>query len=314
MPLEVQALYQAEAQLRNAMMRGSAEYSQLERIAVPSGKAKPGRVLPEERWSFHPKGYVVRMRAFGYSTAHIQIFRPRPLNFERDELGRIIRVSDKEGPLYEITYLDAPPRSHPRIKDLIAYRFASLTVYRRPKGGDPDRHKTENKGYTFVRGRSQASRLRPSVEAPPSWIQGNSDERIEEGPSVEALPLSLQDEWEDWYERGQQAQETYEEWNERREWADRILNPRPGSIDELGDREHLQDGIEAATSGDPAERAGWIAETYQRAIEGLLGATDVISGLPTESTPDFEPEPYGGLPAGVGSQGLGISSRAAPRR
>jgi hypothetical protein len=314
MPPEVRELYRAEAQLRNTIMRGGAEYARMEQIAVPPGKSKPGRVLPEERWSFHPEGYMIRMRAFGYSSAHIQIVRPRPLKFARDDLGRIIRVSDRGGPLYEITYRNDEARPHSKIRDLIAYRFAALTVYRRPKGGDADKHRIEGSGYTFVHRRSLASKLGPLVDALPSWFQSNRDEPFDRGPSLGTLRLSLQEEWEDWIERGQQAQETYEEWKERGEWADRILHPRPGSIEELGDREHLQDGIEAATSGDPSERVGWIAETHQRANEGLLGAIDVLSGLPTESTPDFEPERYGGLPADAGSQGLGISSRGAPRR
>jgi hypothetical protein len=256
------------------------------------------------------------MRAFGYSSAHVQVFRARPLKYEPDALGRIVRVSDSQGPVYEIAYGDNAPRPHPKIPGLVAYRFASLTVYRGPKGGGPDRQTIENKGYTFVRKRSLASERGAAPEAPRFGFHDHDqrDERIARGPSVEAASHRLQDDWEGWIERGEQARETYEEWNERRQWADRFLNPRPGSIDELEDREHLQEGIEAATSGDTADRLGWIAETHQRANEGLLGAIDTLDRLPTESTVDFEPAPNGGLPAGAGSQGLAISSRGAPRR
>ncbi len=314
MPPEIRALYQAEARLRKLMMRGNREYSQLERIAVPSGRSKPSRVLPEGRWSYHPNGFMIRMRSFGFSSAHIQIFRPQPLQYMRDELGRIIRVSDKDGPLYEITYRNDEPRPHPKIKSLVAYRFASLTIHRRPSGGDPDRHTYENVGYTFVNKRSSARGQEPLDEALPLWLQGNWDEWIKRGPSLNVLPLSAQDDWHDWAERGAEAYETYEEWNERREWAGRLPSPRPGSVDDLADREHLQDGVEAVTIGDTSDRLGWIADTHQTANEGLMGGLDVLSRLPTRSTTDFEPERSGSLPAGAGSQGLGISSLGAPSR
>lgn len=286
LPKEVQELYRAEARLRSELMKGSGSFERLQQIAVP-GVNRPRRELPETRWTMHPNGYLIRMRAFGYSSARVQVLRPRALQYRFDELGRITLVADRGKPLFEIEYAAEPPRPHPTLPRLFAYRFARITTYR---PGTSEKFTLEGKGYTFVTLRQ------PEMAA----FAGRARQE--------------QSFWERWFERGQQAQETYQNWQDRRDWAGRIYDPQPGDVDQLADREHLQNGMDAAFGGDPGDRLEWIAENQQRSNEALLRGLFTLDQLPTESTVDFEPEPYGGQPAGVGNQGLGISSRGAPSR
>jgi hypothetical protein len=79
-PAPIQAVLQAEAQLRQMLTTSGTTYDQLERVAVLSGMAPLGegsRVVPSGRWSLHPDGYYVRYLPYGYTNTVVQIWVPQ---------------------------------------------------------------------------------------------------------------------------------------------------------------------------------------------------------------------------------------------
>lgn len=79
LPSPVQAVLQAEAELRRMLMSSTASFEEMERVAVLSGMAPVGEgsiAVPSGRWSLHPDGYYVRYVPSGYSSTRIEIWVP----------------------------------------------------------------------------------------------------------------------------------------------------------------------------------------------------------------------------------------------
>jgi hypothetical protein len=123
--------------------------------------------------------------------------------------------------------------------------------------------------------------------------------------------------WEGWVERAQNAAEHWDDYEWLRDRAEATTTTGDDSaVDDLGDTEHYNDGIEAALEGNVSDRLQWLAEHQERENEALEHAVWVIDTLPTTSTTEDGPPPrdwdFGGgagHPSSVIDQILGTSSR-----
>lgn len=107
----VRTILEAEARLRTKMTQGETSYEELEEIAVRFGAAPAGEddeYIPWGRWSFHPDGYFIRFLPRGYTSNNIQVYVPRDCLIEKDNLGRITAVCDRNSQRIEIEYAGNP--------------------------------------------------------------------------------------------------------------------------------------------------------------------------------------------------------------
>lgn len=134
LPPAVQQVLSAETRLRSLLSGGSSSYAELERIAVLFGDAPKGEgshEVPEGRWSYHPKGYFLRYFPNSYSLTRIEVSVPEFMQIERDQLGRITRLVDRNGNSIETDYDDSIPplrvTGNPAMK---GYAFRSIRFVR----------------------------------------------------------------------------------------------------------------------------------------------------------------------------------------
>jgi len=110
LPEDAKKIIRAEADMRDALGQAETSYEELQRIAVLAGAAPPqegGRVIPNARWSFHPKGYFIRTIHKSYELSVVEISLPEALTVERDAAGRILAFGRTRGERIEIEYDDA---------------------------------------------------------------------------------------------------------------------------------------------------------------------------------------------------------------
>jgi hypothetical protein len=116
LPPVARQVLEAEDRLRAMLTQGTSTYADLERVAVLLGDPPPSeddRQLPSGRWSYHPDGYFVRFVPYGYSHTHVEIYVPEEFSIDRDESGRIVRVSDRSGNAIEVAYDTSMPAGGP---------------------------------------------------------------------------------------------------------------------------------------------------------------------------------------------------------
>jgi hypothetical protein len=295
LPRELRAIAEAENRIRTALTRANHTYAELERIAVLRGpEPKDGRVIPRQRWSVHPRGFLVRYQPHGIARTTVQVVKPSRVQIARDGRGRIIAIDFGGGRRTEVTYNDsAPPFESNRIPMLSAYRFRSIRMTR-PRGGTTEQLVIDNQGWTFVTRRS-AELVKRFDFFRAAFAQGDD------------LPGL----WE-------RAQRHDEEFRQRAEWYqdrwDNNTGPPPDAEDairDLEDSEHLHDGIDAVLNGDRGDRLDWIIDNRERNNAALEAATVVIGTLPTTSSADAEYSPPWDVPTpgSASSQRGGLSSR-----
>ena len=295
-----------ENELRYEFSRGNGNYEQIEKIAVLAGAppAANRNTVKRGQWSRHPGGYYVRYFPDTFARMKLQVLVPHRVGIVRDQLHRIISIEDSRGGKTETTYDDSvAPRPHPRNPNIKAYKFKTVTLTRRGANGQPQVVEIKNKGYTFHQSRPRPRRVAQLIGDGARWLMALMVAPVE----------ARQIDWERWGERAQEAWEHWEdaEWLRDRAEATTTTGDED-SVDELGDTEHYEDGIEAALDGDLSDRVGWIAEHQERQNEALEHAIVVIDTLPTTSSADDSDWDFGGgvgMPSG-GGQTLGVSGRA----
>lgn len=134
-PPAVRSILEAEARLRQKMTQGETSYEELEQVAVRFGTApasEDDQYIPAGRWSFHPDGYFIRFFPEGYTNNNIQIYVPRDCLVEKDALGRITAVCDRNTQRIEIEYADnANPLTITGDPQVRAYAFKKVSFINR---------------------------------------------------------------------------------------------------------------------------------------------------------------------------------------
>lgn len=301
-----------ESDLRYEFSKGNANYEQIEKLAVLSGGAPPRpskNAVNRGQWSRHPGGYWVRYFPDSFRNMKLQVLVPGQVKVVRDRLHRIISIEDSRGKT-ETTYNDAiKPRPHPRNSRMQAYAFKTIRITRRGPDGKPVVLELKDKGWTFHQSRPPRRAMADLLADGARWVMN-----LVSGTPVEARQGW---DWDGWVERAQNAYEHWQDYEWLRDRAEATTTTGDDSaVDDLGDTEHYNDGIEAALEGNVSDRLQWLAEHQERENEALEHAVWVIDTLPTTSTTEDGPPPrdwdFGGgagHPSSTIDQILGTSSR-----
>jgi hypothetical protein len=79
MPAGLQAVFEAENNIRELISSGNYTYADMEKYAILAGMAPPRTDVPPGIWTKHPDGYYVRYLPSGYSITKVQIYVPAGL-------------------------------------------------------------------------------------------------------------------------------------------------------------------------------------------------------------------------------------------
>jgi hypothetical protein len=80
LPPAVQAVFEAENNIRRLAASGNASYEEMEKYAVLAGLAPDNSSeVPSGTWALHPDGYYIRYYPQGYQRTRVQIYVPQEL-------------------------------------------------------------------------------------------------------------------------------------------------------------------------------------------------------------------------------------------
>ena len=79
MPAALQAVFEAENNIRQLISSGNYTYADMEKYAILAGMAPPRTDVPRGIWTKHPDGYFLRYLPSGYSVTKVQIYVPKEL-------------------------------------------------------------------------------------------------------------------------------------------------------------------------------------------------------------------------------------------
>jgi hypothetical protein len=79
MPAGLQAVFEAENNIRQLISSGNYTYADMEKYAILAGMAPPRTDVPPGIWTKHPDGYYVRYLPSGYSVTKVQVYVPAAL-------------------------------------------------------------------------------------------------------------------------------------------------------------------------------------------------------------------------------------------
>ena len=79
LPKEIQAVFEAENNIRKMVASGNSSFAEMEKYAILAGMATPLADSPSGIWTLHPKGYYLRYFPYGYSQTRTQIYIPKEL-------------------------------------------------------------------------------------------------------------------------------------------------------------------------------------------------------------------------------------------
>ena len=87
LPPALQAVFEAENNIRRLAASGNSSYEEMEKYAVLAGiAAQPDPDVPSGIWSLHPDGYYVRYFPSGYSITRVQVYVPQELVSTKPDL------------------------------------------------------------------------------------------------------------------------------------------------------------------------------------------------------------------------------------
>jgi hypothetical protein len=323
LPSQVRQILDAKAEIRERLSEANATYEELENIAVLTGAVSRGegsREIPEGRWSLHPDGYFVRYFPSGYRRTRMEALVPRPATVVRDDRDRIAAIDYGDGYRLETDYDDEigaiPVAGEPEMN---IYYFSAVRLVS-PEGTIEVR----DRGWTFVgtptTGEARFSQgFDGTIAATKNVAQVAQRRRIDTQEAIER--------YQDAKAKADKAQTTLE----------RLDEPTRDEAEEILDRDHYKDGVEAVAENDPEAKGEWLGEHFQRAQQAWAYAICKVSNLGTSATcgepdpdpdPDPEPDPNpdpdpdpdppgtpvdpggdGAIPGNTNRQRLGISGR-----
>jgi len=158
LPPFARKIYETEAKLRRLFTSSQTTFEEIERIAVLTGdppNLDGDRRVPSGRWSYHPNGFWIRFYPSGYSSTQIELTVPLAYEIERDNFGRIIKLSNERADTLVFSYDDnisvAKIENDLNIK---GYAFQSVKYVKHefmaPEAIIKKSHAWANQGYTLV--------------------------------------------------------------------------------------------------------------------------------------------------------------------
>lgn len=158
LPPLARQIFQAKATLRRLAVDSNSTFQQMEEAAVLLGTPElpeDSREVPSGRWSYHGDGYFVRYFPDGYKKTRLQVSVPKPMEIQRDRMGRITSIAHENGNRIEIAYDDTVNSlSFDGDRQVSGYPFRSLRFYRQ-EAMAPERtieyeQSWENQGWSLV--------------------------------------------------------------------------------------------------------------------------------------------------------------------
>ena len=252
--------------------------------------------VPEDRWSYHPGGYYLRYLPHSYQDTVLEVYVPAAYTVTRDDKGRITDLARADGSWSVHTDYDdrVAPKPAPGGPTLVACAFEKTTLHAvDPQTGEPHEDAVSG-GWTFVRQEGQVGLLdkTPSSRSPVCKVGDDFD------PS---------DPFGDMPERYEQATGYYDTcayWKERANQFE-----HGGSIDDIEDLGHYKDGIEAATSGTPSDRAGWMANHMAAIANAWMWVHCQLTGECNGKGADMDPSDGLAMPGNASAQRLASTGR-----
>lgn len=173
LPEPVLKVFEIRARMRELLTDASTTFEEIERTAVLVGdppEDEGGRIIPKVRWTYDPDGYFVRYQPRSYKRTRIQVEFPMLHELQRDDLGRIVGISDEYGNRIEVDYDDdAAPTT---VSDNTGLRAFALRAVRfispdTTGPGAPSVVEVLNPGWTL-----SGSTTGPVSDAAPSAFPG----------------------------------------------------------------------------------------------------------------------------------------------
>lgn len=281
-PAPVQRAFELDQRVRDLVSQGSANFQQLEQIAVPVGVPVPepgDRPIPSGRWSWDPAGYFVRYNPSSFLETKIDVSVPRPIAIARDARGRISEVRDRVRRL-AITYDDGTDATVDRNRQVRAVRFASIAFQDAAAAvvKDVPVIRWERTGWTLV------------------GVPADGDE------------AAASDAYDGLAQRYRTASQ------QAREIRDVLTHVHAAAAearDDLADLTHLRNAIADLSAAAPkstiwpTDLDGFLAEAWQTAFAARAGVAA------PGADPPFDPSGSAAVPGQAGRQRLAQSGRPA---
>lgn len=331
LPRDVRELILTRQRLRRLAAQPNASYGDMERLAVLTGvPVRLGTEIPSGRWSWHPGGYFMRCSSETYKKTQIEIVVGEPLKITRDRKGRITQWALADGRKLDLTYREdlAPVRLRAAPKHTLHFFQSIRYTFPGPRG--PITTGATNKGFTFLRVPSRRRRgatFEPEIDLDFAFTATLAQCQVPESALLEGVTEDARDRMiADGIElSGSRALEVANEARERGEAIDDLsdLGTPASEIENLGDAEHMREGVTSVTIGDTSDRLGFIADFHQALARALAGANATLDGMTGTAgggssgagasgvswdVPDYEPSGNPAYPSGSG-QIRGISGR-----
>jgi hypothetical protein len=260
---ELRPLLEYDNKIRGLQRDANATFDQFERLAVLEAPADSRSEVPEKTWNLSPRGYLIRYKPSGYSRTEVEVIIPRRATFQRDAQKRIQAVTWPDGHKIQISYADSPAASIANDSGIKAHAVTKVEI-------------------------SHPAWSSPLVATKPDvLLQGIPAKKRSANAPTQTISLLTLFPRQDWMGRYEDARdlhdriETYQEWYERTQRIERGDEPS----EDLFNSDHISDLIDSIFGGTD-DRLEQIADTHGRLAEHLAHATNVLDGLPTESTVD----------------------------
>jgi hypothetical protein len=328
LPESARQILQAEAELRANLAGATADYSELESIAVlnresEDDEAESGPEISVNRWSYHTDGYFIRYIPDTYYDTVIQIHSPEKHTIQRDSQGRIISLADTHGNRIETSYDDLVPSvkipGDPGVK---AYMFDLIKfIHPNPdKEGETLTAEWKDKGWVFVgkvNGKGRFADVTTSRKhSLPLLAFAFTSYRIADSEG-EALEKGLEtlEGLKDRYDNANKRREQLQDFKDRLEKQNRERSQQ--DIDDLTDLEHYKDGLDKALSDDMGDKADWVDEHLNVTTNAWNYGSCNLAGGCNADEPDvkpknpkkLDPSKHAVVPANRKNQRLGMSLR-----
>lgn len=296
LPPAAAKVFDAESRLRDAFATG-ASYEEQAKLAVLDDDPDPekgDREIPNGRWSLVGNS-LMRFSASDYTKATIQVMVPEPVDVVYDAKRRITALRSADGWATEAIYDDTiKPLVIPGEPDFKGYAFKRVTATQ-PVNGKLETFSVDNAGWTFAGHFTGKGKL-PDDGAPElaAWFSGPS--------AVAAMrDRDFDDRYSNWQQNYKDA---------KRSW-DRAQPPSQKDVDKVTDPSHYAKGAKAALGADPAAKASWLEDHFNRLGRAAAYIACRLEGGCDPDAPGGKKFKPGGamVPGAQGSQRLGLSGR-----
>jgi hypothetical protein len=231
----------------------------------------------------------------------MEVLVPQPATVERDDRDRIVAVDYGDGYRLETEYHeDAMPVPGEPQMEIHFFNVVRLV--------SPDKTvEVRDRGWTFV------------------GTPTTGEARFSELATASKTGRLAQRRRIDWQDANQRYQDAKAKADKVQTTVERLDEPTREEAEQILDRDHYNDGVEAVAENDPEAKGEWLGEHFQRAQQAWAYAICKISNLgmsgscgepdpgdpgnPGDPGAPVNPGGDGAIPGNTSRQRLGLSGR-----